>query len=191
MFNIREIDYDKEEYERLREKQTASEEIFDGVILHVFRDKVELPNGDASVREVIAHVEAVCVVPVDSDGNVILERQYRYPIDAVITEIPAGKLDYEGEDHLEAAKRELREETGITAADFEYIGPFYPTCAYSTEVIHLYFAWNLTFGERELDDDENINVEMMDIREVADMILRGLVPDGKTQTAVLKVLAKL
>ena len=106
-------------------------------------------------------------------------------------EIPAGKLDYEGEDHLEAAKRELREETGITAADFEYIGPFYPTCAYSTEVIHLYFAWNLTFGERELDDDENINVEMMDIREVADMILRGLVPDGKTQTAVLKVLAKL
>ena len=87
MFNIREIDYDQQEYARLAEKQAESEEIFDGVILHVFRDKVELPNGDLSVREVIAHVEAVCVVPVDADGNVILERQYRYPIDAVITEI--------------------------------------------------------------------------------------------------------
>ena len=175
----------------LEEKQLDSKEIYKGTLLHVFKDRVALPDGKETDREYIKHVGAVAIVAMDDNGRIAVEHQFRYPFGTDLLEIPAGKLDYEGEDHLEAARRELREETGITAADFEYIGPFYPTCAYSTEVIHLYFAWNLTFGERELDDDENINVEMMDIREVADMILRGLVPDGKTQTAVLKVLAKL
>ena len=175
----------------LEEKQLDSKEIYKGNLLHVFKDRVALPDGKETDREYIKHVGAVAIVAMDDNGRIAVEHQYRYPFGTDLLEIPAGKLDYEGEDHLEAAKRELREETGITASDFQYIGPFYPTCAYSTEVIHLYFAWNLSFGERELDEDENINVEMMDIREVADMILRGLVPDGKTQTAVLKVLAKL
>ena len=95
------------EEKKLREVQVETEDIFDGVILNVKRDQVRLPNGHRSVREVIRHVGAVCVVPVTEDGKVVIERQYRYPIDQVITEIPAGKLDSREEDRLHAAKREL------------------------------------------------------------------------------------
>ena len=94
------------EEKKLREIQTATEDIFDGVILNVKRDQVRLPNGHITGREVIRHVGAVCVVPVTEDGRVVIERQYRYPIDQVITEIPAGKLDSKSEDRLEAAQRE-------------------------------------------------------------------------------------
>ena len=186
MFNIREIDFDKEEYARLAEKQAESEEIFDGVILHVFRDKVELPNGDLSVREVIAHVEAVCVVPVDADGNVILERQYRYPIDAVITEIPAGKLDKEGEDPLEGAKRELREETGITADRWTDLGLFVPAAAYCAETIRMYLAQDLHQGKQQLDEDEFLDVFRMPLKDAVQLVMDGKIPDAKTQAALLK-----
>ncbi len=186
MFNIREIDYDQQEYARLAEKQAESEEIFDGVILHVFRDKVELPNGDLSVREVIAHVEAVCVVPVDADGNVILERQYRYPIDAVITEIPAGKLDKEGEDPLEGAKRELREETGITADRWTDLGLFVPAAAYCAETIRMYLAQDLHQGKQQLDEDEFLDVIRMPLKDAVQLVMDGKSPDAKTQAALLK-----
>ncbi|MBQ6196627.1 MAG: NUDIX hydrolase [Lachnospiraceae bacterium] len=186
MFNIREIDYDQQEYARLAEKQAESEEIFDGVILHVFRDKVELPNGDLSVREVIAHVEAVCVVPVDADGNVILERQYRYPIDAVITEIPAGKLDKEGEDPLEGAKRELREETGITADRWTDLGFFVPAAAYCAETIRMYLAQDLHQGKQQLDEDEFLDVFRMPLKDAVQLVMDGKIPDAKTQAALLK-----
>ena len=186
MFNIREIDYDQQEYARLAEKQAESEEIFDGVILHVFRDKVELPNGDLSVREVIAHVEAVCVVPVDADGNVILERQYRYPIDAVITEIPAGKLDKEGEDPLEGAKRELREETGITADRWTDLGLFVPAAAYCAETIRMYLAQDLHQGRQQLDEDEFLDVFRMPLKDAVQLVMDGKIPDAKTQAALLK-----
>ncbi|MBQ5953321.1 MAG: NUDIX hydrolase [Lachnospiraceae bacterium] len=186
MFNIREIDYDQQEYARLAEKQAESEEIFDGVILHVFRDKVELPNGDLSVREVIAHVEAVCVVPVDADGNVILERQYRYPIDAVITEIPAGKLDKEGEDPLEGAKRELREETGITADRWTDLGLFVPAAAYCAETIRMYLAQDLHQGKQQLDEDEFLDVFRMPLKDAVQLVMDGKIPDAKTQAALLK-----
>ena len=186
MFNIREIDFDQEEYERLREKQTVSEEIFDGVILHVFRDEVELPNGNSSVREVIAHVAAVCVVPVDAEGNVILERQYRYPIDAVITEIPAGKLDGDGEDPLEGAKRELREETGLTADKWTDLGLFVPAAAYCAETIRMYLAEDLHQGAQELDPDEFLDVFRMPLKDAVRMVMDGRIPDSKTQTALLK-----
>ena len=186
MFNIREIDYDQQEYARLAEKQAESEEIFDGVILHVFRDKVELPSGNLSVREVIAHVEAVCVVPVDADGNVILERQYRYPIDAVITEIPAGKLDKEGEDPLEGAKRELREETGITADRWTDLGLFVPAAAYCAETIRMYLAQDLHQGKQQLDEDEFLDVFRMPLKDAVQLVMDGKIPDAKTQAALLK-----
>ena len=186
MFNIREIDFNKEEYERLGEKQVASEEIFDGVILHVFRDEVALPNGDRSVREVIAHVAAVCVVPVDADGNVILERQYRYPIDAVITEIPAGKLDGDGEDPLEGAKRELREETGITADKWTDLGLFVPAAAYCAETIRMYLAQDLHQGAQQLDEDEFLDVFRMPLKDAVQLVMDGKIPDSKTQAALLK-----
>ena len=108
------------EERKLREIQVGTEDIFDGVILNVKRDQVRLPNGHQSVREVIRHVGAVCVVPVTADGKVVVERQYRYPIDQVITEIPAGKLDSKEEDRLHAAKRELMEETGIRVCNIGY-----------------------------------------------------------------------
>ena len=175
----------------LEEKQLDSTEVFDGRLLHVYKDNILLPNGQKSTREYIKHLGAVAVVAMDDEGRIAIEHQYRYPFHDELMEIPAGKLDYEGEDPLEAAKRELREETGITASQFDYLGPFYPTCAYSTEVIHLFFAWGLHFGERELDEDESINVEMIDFRELVRLIFAGKIPDGKTQAAVLQVVARM
>ena len=175
----------------LAERQLDSTEIYSGKLLHVFRDNVALPNGRNTTREYIKHVGAVALVAMDEKGRIAVEHQFRYPFHSELLEIPAGKLDYEGEDHLEAAKRELREETGITASEFEYLGPFYPTCAYSDEVIHLYWAKDLDFGNRELDEDESINVEMVDLEAFVDMILSGKVQDGKTQAAVLQVWTRM
>jgi len=171
----------------LAEKQLTSEKIYEGKLLHVYRDEILLPNGHKGAREYIKHLGAVAVVATDKDGRIAVEHQFRYPFGKVLLEIPAGKLDYTGEDPLEAAKRELREETGITALSWQYLGPFYPTVAYSTEVIHLYWAKDLSFGERELDEDESINFEMVDMNEFVEMILEGKVPDSKTQAAVLTV----
>ena len=106
------------EQARLAEKQLTTEEIFNGVILHVVRDQVGLSNGNTTVREVIRHIGAVCVIPVTENNEVVVERQYRYPLDRVILEIPAGKLDAPDEDRLSAAQRELMEETGYTADEF-------------------------------------------------------------------------
>jgi len=175
----------------LAEKQVDSTNVFDGRLLHVYKDNIILPNGHRSTREYIKHLGAVAVVALDDDGRIAIEHQFRYPFQAELIEIPAGKLDYADEDHLEAAQRELREETGIVAREYEYIGPFYPTCAYSTEVIHLYLARGLSFGERELDEDESINFEMVSLERMVDLVLGGKVPDGKTQAAILAVWAKL
>ena len=172
--------------ENLIEKKLSSENVFKGVLLDVYRDEIELPNGKNAKREYIMHVGAACVVPVDNDGNIIIEKQFRYPFNKVLTEIPAGKLDSKEEPHLEAALRELREETGFTAEKMVYLGEFYPTCAYSDEVIHMYLATGLTKGEQELDEDEFVGVEKMPLEEAVNEIMAGNIPDGKTQTAILK-----
>lgn len=173
-------------YEDLREKQTGTEEIFIGRLLHVYRDTVELPDGSGSVRELIRHLGAVAVLPVTDDGKVIIERQFRYPFDEVITEIPAGKLDSAEEDHLDAAKRELVEETGITADEWIDLGVYYPTSAYSDEKIYMYLAKGLHKGEQKLDEGEFLAVEEVPLTEVLEQVMRGEIPDGKTQAAVLK-----
>lgn len=178
------------DYKRLEERRTQSEEIFDGVILHLYKDTVELPNGKPAVREVIRHVGAVGIVPVTADGKVIVERQYRYPLDEVITEIPAGKLDSKQEDRLAAAKRELREETGITADEWTSLGEYYPAAAYSDERITLYLATGLHKGEQDLDEDEFLNVEEVPLTDLVNDVMDGKIADGKTQTAILKA-AKL
>jgi len=175
-----------EQFEELREVQASSREIFDGRILHLFEDTVTLPNGRPAFREVIRHVGAVCVIPVTEDGKVVVERQFRYPIDRVITEIPAGKLDSRQEPRLEAAKRELLEETGITAENWQELGLFYPAAAYCDEAITMYLATGLRFGERKLDDDEFLNVELVPLKELVDEVMAGKIPDAKTQLAVLK-----
>lgn len=174
------------EYEELAEKKVSSEVIFEGQILHVERDHVKLPNGDIKTRELIRHIGAVCMVPVTADNQIIMERQYRYPMDEVFWEIPAGKLDASNENRLSAAKRELQEETGFTADEWTELGIYYPTIAYSDEKITMYMARGLHLGERNLDDDEFINVTTIPIERVIKMIMDGEITDGKTQTAVLK-----
>ncbi len=173
-------------YEDLVEKQTGSEEVFNGVILHVYKDTVQLPNGKSATREVIRHVGAVAVVPVTDEGKVIIERQFRYPFNEVITEIPAGKLDSKEEDHLEAAKRELKEETGYTAKEWIDLGVYIPTCAYCDEKIYMYLAKGLAAGEQKLDEDEFLNVEEVPLTELVEQVMQGEITDGKTQAAILK-----
>lgn len=172
--------------ENLFEKQLSSENVFKGVLLDVYCDDIELPNGRNAKREYIKHVGAACVVPVDNDSNIVIEKQFRYPFHKVLTEIPAGKLDSKEEPHLEAALRELREETGFTAEKMVYLGEFLPTCAYSDEVIHMYLATGLTKGEQQLDEDEFVGVEKMPLEEAVKEIMAGNITDGKTQTAILK-----
>lgn len=179
-------DYRPEEFERLRETQLAARDIFHGQILHVRKDTVRLPNGGTASRELIVHVGAVCVVPVTEDGQVYVERQFRYPLGQVITEIPAGKLDSQTEDILAAAKRELQEETGLTADRWTELGLYYPAAAYSDEVITMYLAQGLHKGTQALDADEFLDVQLLPLEKLIQDIMEGRVPDGKTQVAVLK-----
>ena len=176
-----------DQFQKLEERMLDSEEIFDGQVLHVIRDTVELPNGKSATREVIRHVGAVGIVPMTEDGKIVIERQYRYPIDQVITEIPAGKLDDRCEDRLEAARRELKEETGITAKEWTYIGEYHPAAAYSDERITLYLARDLVQGERNLDEDEFLNLEEVPLQELIREIMEGKITDGKTQVALMRV----
>ena len=174
------------EQARLAEKQITTEEIFNGVILHVVRDTVELSNGNSTIREVIRHIGAVCVIPVTENNEVIVERQYRYPLDKVILEIPAGKLDAPDEDRLSAIKRELMEETGYTADKWTEIGDFHPAPADSDEYITMYLARGLHKGERHLDDDEFLDVYTVPLKDLVDEVMAGKISDAKTQVAILK-----
>lgn len=170
----------------LVEKKLSSEMIYDGKVLHVYKDQVTLPNGHTALREVMRHVGAVCMVALTEDNRVVVERQFRYPVDSVITEIPAGKLDSFTEDRLSAAKRELEEETGYRAANWQELGDFHPTPAYCDEKITLYLATGLQEGVRHLDEDEFLNMEAVPLSELVADVMAGRITDGKTQTAILK-----
>lgn len=176
-----------DELAALEEIGLESEEVYAGRLLHVFKDKVTLPNGHNSTREYIKHNGASAVVPVTDDGKIILEHQFRYPFHDVLIEIPAGKLDGADEDPLEAAKRELKEETGYTAEEWVSLGPICPSVAYTTEVIWMYMAKGLKKGDQDLDKDEFLNVYEVPIEEILDKIMKGEVGDAKTQAAILKV----
>ena len=170
----------------LIEKKISSELIFDGKIVHLYKDTVELPNGKEATREVIRHVGAVGVIPVTDNGEVILVKQFRYPFGEVLTEIPAGKLDSKDEDIVEAAKRELREETGVTAERLFFIGDLYPSCAILDEVIHLFLAEGLSYGDCDPDDDEFLNVVKVPLAKALTDVLTDKIRDSKTQVAILK-----
>ena len=169
----------------LTEKTLSSEKIFDGVILHIRRDQVELPGGGRSVREVVDHPGGVCVLALDDQWQALLVSQYRYPYQRVVREVPAGKLEY-GEDPREAALRELREETGATPGEFRSLGELYPSPGYCGEIIRMYLARDLTFGETHLDEDEFLNVERIPFGELVEQVLQGEIRDAKTIAAVLK-----
>ncbi len=170
----------------LEEKFVSGEQIYDGVIVKLYRDNITLPNGEGAYREYVRHPGAVCVVPITEEGDVICVKQYRYPHAEVLLEIPAGKLDFAGEDHAEAALRELREETGALSGHLEYMGVFYSSPAILDEKIYMYLATELCFGESHPDEDEFLEVERLPIETLVEMINKGEVPDGKTQAAVLR-----
>lgn len=181
----------KELYDKFRETCDKSTEIFKGRVLRLVKDDITLPNGRKSVREVIRHKGAVCVVPVTDKGEVVIVKQYRYPFDEVLVEIPAGKLDTVDEIPLEAAKRELHEETGAVADSIKYLGEYYGSPAILDEKIYMYLAEGLHFGEQELDDDEFVETERIPLEKLCTMIMNGEVPDGKTQAAVLRAAVML
>lgn len=169
----------------LEEKTLSSEQKFDGRIVKLFVDKVELENGELATREVIKHPGGVCVLPLDEDGNVLMVRQFRYPTQRVLLEIPAGKTEF-GEDHRECGLRELKEETGCTCDEFTYLGNLIPTPAYDNEVIHMYLARGLHGGEQSLDEDEFLDIEKIPLEKAVEMVMNNEISDAKTQIALLK-----
>ncbi|MDP2679776.1 MAG: NUDIX hydrolase [Rhodoferax sp.] len=179
---------DKPEFGHLIEKKLSSTELFKGRLLHAFRDEVRLPNGAAATREYVVHPGAVMVVPLleDADGQlqVVLERQFRYPVGQVMVEFPAGKLDA-GEDCFACAQRELLEETGFSASQWAHAGVLHPLVAYSTEFIDIWFARGLQAGPRKLDEGEFLDVFTATPAALFDWCRQGLVTDGKTLAAAL------
>ena len=173
----------------LAERMISREEIYDGKVLHLVKDTVRLPDGKTAIREICLHVGAVCVIPILPDGRVIMERQFRYAHGRVFYEIPAGKLDSPDEDPLRAAERELREETGAVAGKMTFLGVVDTSPALINERIYMYLAEDLTFGERELDEGEFLNVELAPLSELYKMVMSGEIRDSKTQIAVLKAAA--
>ena len=170
---------------KLTEKRVSGETVFDGKIMHVRRDIVELSDGSEAFREVVDHSGGVCVLALDDENRVLTVRQFRYPFERVLQEIPAGKLE-RGEDPDAAAARELREETGAVAGHMERLGEIYPTPAYCGEIIRMYLARDLVFGENDLDEGEFLDVERVPFDELVEKVLEGEVRDAKTVAAVLK-----
>lgn len=170
----------------LFEETVSSEQVFDGVVVKLFRDGVILENGEKSVREVIKHPGGVCVLPVDGDGNVYMVRQFRYPFKKVLLELPAGKLE-PGEDPKTCGIRELSEEIGAKAEKVTYIGKIYPTVAYDTEIIWIYLAEGLKFGGgQHLDPEEFVDVVKLPFDKAYEMVLNDEIPDAKTQAGILR-----
>ena len=169
----------------LIEEKVSSEDVFDGKLLHVKKDTVRLPNGNIAYREWIKHPGASAVVPVTPEGRLIFVRQYRYPIQQVTLEIPAGKLDAEGEDPLDCARRELSEETGYQAEKYTFLTKLATTVGFSNEFIYIYAAEGLTAGRQHPDEDEFINVCTLTMDEAMAKIRSGEICDAKSVTAVL------
>lgn len=170
----------------LTEKTLESRRVFDGRLLHLDVDTIRLPDGGEAVREVVRHPGGVCVLPLHDDGTVSVVRQFRYPYKEVTTELPAGKLE-PGEDPDAAIRRELSEEAGLTARTWRKLGVFYPTPGYTDEVLHLYFARDLSQGECHPDDDEFIAPQRVPLARLVEQAMDGTLKDGKTIALILMV----
>lgn len=170
--------------ENLKEKFISAKKIFDGKILKLHCDTVLLPNGKEASREVVDHPGAVAVVPILDDGRIVLVHQYRYPIDKITLEIPAGKLDL-NESPDECVVRELREETGYETKKIRKVTSIYTAPGFSNEIIHLYIAQDLLLKETCPDEDEFINVEIYKPEQIRAMINDGTINDAKTLVGLL------
>ncbi|MFN3570835.1 MAG: NUDIX domain-containing protein [Polaromonas sp.] len=168
----------------LREHTLETRELIKGHFLHAFRDTVRLPDGRQASREYVRHPGAVMIIAQLDDGRLVLERQYRHPVHAVMIEFPAGKLDA-GEDSLACAQRELLEETGYSARRWARAGVMHPVISYSTEFIDIWFARDLSAGTRQLDAGEFLDVFTASPAELLQSCADGRVTDGKTLTGAL------
>jgi ADP-ribose pyrophosphatase len=164
---------------QLEEKRLSGETVYDGKFLKVERDLIRLPDGQQTHREYIRHPGAVVILPLLDDGRVLLERQWRYPNAQVFVEFPAGKID-PGEDHLACAQRELKEETGYDARDWQFVCTIHNAIAYSDEHLELFLARGLTAGEAKLDDGEFLECFTVTLPELMDMVRSGKITDVKT-----------
>ena len=171
--------------DELIEKITSREPIYNGKVVHLEKWLVELPNGKIAVRESISHVGAAAIVACDDEGRIAMVKQYRVVPGRLMLEIPAGKLDSKAEDHLLAAKRELSEETGLTASNWLHMTDVITTPGFCDEQIALYLATGLTRGKTHFDDDEFLNVYFMQARELYDMIYSKELCDAKSVCALL------
>ncbi|MDL2237464.1 NUDIX hydrolase [Christensenellaceae bacterium OttesenSCG-928-K19] len=169
----------------LTEKLLESKEVFDGKLLHVYRDEVSLPNGASSTREIVRHPGGACVCAIDSDLNVAFVRQFRYAYGMEVLELPAGKLE-RGEEPYFAAARELREEAGLISDDMIPLGELFPSPGYTDEIIHMFLAFNPEPCGQSLDMDEFVKVEKIFLVDAVNMVLNGEIRDAKTQTCLLK-----
>ncbi len=172
------------------EKTISSEHIYKGKIIEVKVDTVAMPEGKTAARELVKHPGGVGVIAVTEEDEIILVKQFRKPLDAAIYEIPAGKLD-PGEGHEVCGKRELEEETGLKAKNFEYLGFIYPSPGFTDEVTHMYLATGLYAGVIHPDQDEYLDIEKVKIDHVRKMIMNNEINDAKTVAGFFKAMAKL
>ncbi|RKI67367.1 NUDIX hydrolase [bacterium 1xD42-67] len=172
----------------LKEEMVSSQTIFEGKIIKVTLDQARLPDGALAAREVVYHPGGVAVLALDEDQTVYLVKQFRYPIQQLLLELPAGKLDHGAEeDRLLGAQRELSEETGLEAAEWTYLGYTLASPGFCDEALHMYLARGLSRKEQHLDEDEFLDVVTMPFSQLVEQVMDGTITDGKTVSATLKV----
>lgn len=167
------------------EKTKAVKNIFDGKIIKVRVETVELPDGTTATREIVSHGGGVGVIAIDENNEVLMVSQYRIAARETVLEIPAGKLE-KGEDPAECGKRELAEETGYEASELTYLGAYYATPGYCEEKLYLYLARGLKFVGQNLDDGEFLNVQRYKLDDLYNMVMENKIKDAKTAVAILK-----
>jgi len=175
---------DHSENKNLEEKQVQSDQVLNGLLLKVYRDEVELPDGSTSQREWIDHPGAAAVVPLFEDGSTVLVRQFRYAAGEAFLEVPAGKLDHAGEAPEEVGRRELEEEAGLRDEGLTPVGKTYPAIGYSDEVIHLFVGEDLERTETSREEGEFMEVVPMGFGEAVQKVRDGEIQDAKSVAAL-------
>lgn len=174
----------------LTEKTLKKEYIFKGRIINLRVDDALMPDGKTALREVVEHPGGVCVAALTDENELLFVEQFRYPYSETVLELPAGKLEY-GENPFLAGKRELKEETGAQASEYEDLGKLYPTPGYCGEIIHMYFAKGLSYGEQCLDSDEFLEVKRIPLETAFKMVMNNEIRDSKTQVGIMKTYFKV